>query len=152
MAETTMPRVHHKTFAYQTSLEWIGARAGVAASPDKVPVRVSAPPEFKGEAGVWTPEDLFLAAAETCLMTTFLALTGRAAIRVSSYTSQADGTLEFIDGGYRMTRIVLRPVIAVADADEIPRAQEALARAHETCIISNSMRTDVAVEPEFRAA
>ena len=155
MTETTLavpPRVTHKTFAYQTSLEWVGGRAGIVAASGKAPFRVSSPPEFKGEAGVWTPEDLFVAAAEICMMTTFLALAGRAGLPIESYASEAEGSLEFTDGAYRMTRITLRPTITVKDASEILRVDDTLAEAHRACIVSNSIRTNVAVEPLIRIA
>ncbi len=154
MAETlkTPPAVRHKTFTYRTSLAWVGARAGVAASPGKPSFRVSSPPEFKGEDGVWTPEDLLIAAAESCMMTTFLAFASRAQVPLSSYASEAVGTLEFADGAYRVTRILLRPTIVVEDETALSRVEETLAAAHRACIVSNSIRTDVTVEPLVRLA
>lgn len=152
MAETlkTPPAVRHKTFTYRTSLAWVGDRAGVAASAGKPSFRVSSPPEFKGESGVWTPEDLFVAAAEACMMTTFLALAGRARLSISRYASEAEGTLEFVDGAYRVTRIVLRPTIVVEDEPSFARVEETVAEAHRACIVSNSIHTEVAVEPLVR--
>jgi peroxiredoxin-like protein len=151
-APKTPPGVRHKTFTYRTSLARVGDRAGVAASPGKPSFRVSSPPEFKGEDGVWTPEDLLIAAAESCMMTTFLAFASRAQVLISSYTSEAVGTLEFADGAYRVTRILLRPTIVVEDETALSRVEETLAQAHRACIVSNSIRTDVAVEPLVRLA
>jgi peroxiredoxin-like protein len=149
-APRTPPGVKHKTFTYRTSLDWVGGRAAIAASPGKASFRVSSPPEFKGEDGVWTPEDLFVAAVDICMMTTFLAFASRAQLPVASYTSEAVGTLEFTDGAYRVTRITLRPTIVVEDETALSRVEETLAEAHRACIVSNSIRTDVSVEPLVR--
>ncbi|MBI3191832.1 MAG: OsmC family protein, partial [Pedosphaera parvula] len=53
--------------------------------------RVASPPEFKGEAGVWTPEDLFVAAVNVCTMTTFAAFAQRLNLPVLSYRCEAEG-------------------------------------------------------------
>lgn len=149
-AAETPTGVRHKSFTYRTSLDWVGGRAGIAASPGKASFRVSSPPEFKGEEGVWTPEDLFVAAADICMMTTFLAFAGRAKLPVARYASEAVGTLEFTGGAYRVTRITLRPTIVVEDEAALSRVESTLAEAHRACIVSNSILTDVAVEPVVR--
>src|SRR5262245_32660600 len=86
-------RVKHKTFSYRTGVRWLGNRSGLIRSEGKPDLRVASPPEFKGEAGVWTPEDLFVAALDLCTMTTFAALTQRRGLEIVSYDSSAEGTL-----------------------------------------------------------
>src|SRR5581483_8695907 len=49
-----------------------GRRLGQVHANGLPAVTFSTPPEFKGEAGFWTPEHLFVASAEACLMATFL--------------------------------------------------------------------------------
>ena len=57
---------------YQVRAKCTRPRSGVVA-PDSVPrpISFSAPPEFLGEPGVWTPEHSFVAAVATCYMSTF---------------------------------------------------------------------------------
>ena len=48
------------------------ARSGVAAAQGvELPISFSAPPEFKGVAGHWTPEHFFVAAVASCYVSTF---------------------------------------------------------------------------------
>ncbi len=155
MTESTLsaePKVKHKTFSYRTSLEWVGGRAGIASSSGKPSFRASSPPEFKGEPGVWTPEDLFVLAVEVCTMTTFAAFAQRLRLPIESYASEAEGVLEFVDGGYRMTRVTLRPAIVVPDADAARQVEVTLREAHRACIVSNSIKSTVALEPLIRVS
>lgn len=146
------PKRTYKTFTYNTSLKWAGDRAGMLHSPGKPEFRVASPPEFKGEEGVWTPEDLFVAAVETCTMTTFLAFAFNKKLPVQSYESSAEGKLEFVDGGYRFTGVIVKPVITLNSEDAIELARQIMHAAHEKCLISNSIHASVDVDPEFRVA
>lgn len=143
------PRVRHKTFHYRTSVFWLGNRAGLNRSEGKQEFRVASPPEFKGEHGVWTPEDLFVAAVNTCTMTTFAAFTSKRDVPIISYESEAEGTLEFADGSYRFTKVVVRPRI-VATAPATRELIEAILHdAHRGCLITNSISGEVVVEAEI---
>ncbi|MBL7996024.1 OsmC family protein [bacterium] len=139
----------YKTFTYHTNLQWLENRAGLLNSEGKPGFRVASPPEFKGEAGVWTPEDLFVAAVETCTMTTFLAFAQRLQIPLVSYGSSAEGMLEFADGGYRFTKIILRPKIVVEHETAIEQAKKTIDDAHHNCLIANSIKSEVVLEAEF---
>ena len=139
-----------KSYTYHTSLEWRDGRAGQMASGDKLAFRVASPPEFRGEAGVWSPEDLFVASANACTMTTFLAFAERQALEVLSYTSDAEGLLELVERGFRFTRITLRPVIQV-DAAQVESARQVMHEAHSKCLISRSMACEVVVETTVTA-
>lgn len=142
-------RVKTKSFAYRISLEWSGKRSGTMRSPSKPDMRVSSPPEFKGEPGVWTPEDLFVSALESCTMATFLAYSDRSGIPLVSYRSEAEGLLEMVERQLVFTKVVVRPVIVVAEAGAVPGAREAIHKAHQRCLVANSVRCTVLVEPSF---
>ncbi len=146
------PKVKYKSFKYRTQLKRVENRSGILESEGKPSVRFSSPPEFKGEAGVWTPEDLFVSAIDACTMTTFVAFAEREKIPISSYHSEAEGLLEFIDGKYRITRVIVRPVIVVGSADAVDRTRDLFKKTHENCIVTNSIHTTVVVEPDVSAA
>jgi organic hydroperoxide reductase OsmC/OhrA len=149
MEQTTVakPTVKYKTFTYHTDLKWLGNRAGMLHSDGKPEFRVASPPEFKGESGVWTPEDLFVAAVETCTMTTFSAFSQKQNLPVLSYSSKAEGFLEFVDGKYQFTKIILRPTILVGAPDAVEQTRKTLNDAHHSCLIGNSIKSEVLVEP-----
>ncbi len=145
-AEAPHP-VRHKTFFYTTKLEWLAGRTGRADSEGKVGIEISSPPEFKGERGKWTPEDLFVEAVEACFMTTFMALASRKGIPILSYSSTATGTLEFVDGAYRISRIVLMPRVTISDSCTEDLIRTILQDSHRQCLISNSIHSAIEVQP-----
>jgi organic hydroperoxide reductase OsmC/OhrA len=146
------PKVRHKSFTYQTGVQWTAGRSGVASAPGKPELAVSSPPEFKGEAGKWTPEDFFVAAIDLCTMTTFLAFAERTRLPLRGYRSAAEGRLEFVGDGYRFTEVVLRPVISVADASAVEAAAKVMHDAHAACLVGRSVVARVAVEPRIEVA
>jgi organic hydroperoxide reductase OsmC/OhrA len=152
VTEPKQPKKTYKTFRYYTNLRWVGDRAGMMHSTGKPEFRVASPPEFKGEEGVWTPEDMFVAAVETCTMTTFLAFAFNKKLPLHSYESRAEGKLEFVDGGYRFTEVLVKPVITLHSEDAIDEAHRLMHAAHEKCLIANSVHAKVEVELEIRIA
>ena len=145
------PQVRPKAYTYRTQLNWAGGRAGRTEAEGKPSFRVASPPEFKGEAGVWSPEDLFVASVNACTMTTFISLAERAKLNVMDYTSEAEGLLELVDGAFRFTRIVVRPIVQVAEED-IQQAKDTMHQAHGKCLISNSMKCEVHVDARINAS
>jgi peroxiredoxin-like protein len=112
-------------------------------------LEVSAPPEFAGDAGKWTPEHLLTAASASCLMATFLAFAQHSKLEVQSFTVKAFARLEKVPGeGFRFTEITLAPEIGVL-ADDRERAEKILRKAEKSCFVSNSLRAKVQVEPQF---
>ena len=81
-----------KSYTYHTAVKWTEQRKGVISCVGKPDVQVATPPEFKGHEDIWSPEDLFVASANICLMTTFLAVAERAGLTFTSYESVAEGT------------------------------------------------------------
>lgn len=143
----SQPKMKHKTFTYHTKLQWIDDRAGLLQSEGKPDLRVASPPEFKGEEGVWTPEDLFVASIEICTLTTFTAFAQRRELEIISYTSEAEGVLEFVNGKYKFTKIILKPVISVDSSDAVALTEKTIHDAHRSCFIANSVQAEIVVEP-----
>jgi peroxiredoxin-like protein len=147
MDTTEQSKVRHKAFTFKTNLSWNGGKLGTLAGDGKPPVQVTTPPEFKGDTGIWTPEDLFVASVEACHMTTFLAYAQRAQLPIISYQSHANGVLEFIDNEYRFTRIVLFPTIIVEKSAKEEEVYSMLREAHKHCLVANSIASIVEVNP-----
>lgn len=154
MTETSPPKpaVRRKSFTYNTGITWVGGRAGITRSGDKVAFRTASPPEFKGEEGVWTPEDLFVAAVNSCQLMTFVSFAMKLGLPVASYESEAEGLLEFVDGGYRFTKVFVRPRVVVSDASAVEAVTKALADAHDACLVARSVVSEVLLEPTVEVA
>ncbi len=139
-----------ETHTYTTALRWDQERKGVLSSQGLPEVEVATPPEFpKGHPGLWSPEHLFVAAAEVCLMTTFLAIAEKSKLEFSEYSSQAVGTLEKTDAGYLITKILIRPKVVIPAQAQADRVLKILEMSEKHCLISNSMKTEVSIAPEI---
>ena len=137
------------SYLYEAEVAWTDRRSGQVTSDDLPVLHVSAPPEFAGDRGVWTPEHLLVAATASCLMTSFLAVAELSKLPVASYRSKAFARLEKVAGeGYRFTEITVVPEIEIA-AEDLEKAQKVLAKAKENCFVGNSLRAALRVEPRF---
>ncbi len=97
------------------------------------------------------PEQAFVAAISSCHMLWFLHVACTAKFVVDRYVDNAVGSLEKnAEGRLAVTRVKLLP--AVTFSGRQPTAEEVGAlheKAHEKCFIANSVRTEIAVEPQF---
>jgi peroxiredoxin-like protein len=148
---TVKPKESHRSFHYQSRLVWDAGRVGRALIVGKPVMRVSSPQEFKGDPACWSPEDMLVAAADACLLMTFLAYAQREELEVVRYESEADAAMEFTDGRYRFTEVVLRPHLKFRTQEDAEIARMVLELAHRDCIITNSITAAVKLEPEICA-
>ena len=139
-----------KSFRYHTLGVWKQGRRIKVSVEGKPELEISSPPEFKGERGIWTPEDLFVTALNGCIMETFLAFAEQKGLELAAYESSAEALLDFKDGKYRFTEITVRPQVAVKTQEDIERARPIMGNAHANCFVSNSITSLVKVLPEFR--
>ncbi|MBI3665794.1 MAG: OsmC family protein [Acidobacteria bacterium] len=138
------------THYYETRIEWAKRRRGNMGAEGLPDLAVSTPPEFKGEAGFWTPEHLFVASAESCLMATFLGIAENSRLAVTDYRSSAQGKLEWVDGiGYRFTTVTISPLVELEKAEDRELAARVMTKAAKGCLIARSMQLDMRVEPKF---
>ena len=139
-----------KMYLYQTTVKWTEQRKGTISCTGKPDVQVATPPEFKGHDGIWSPEDLFVASANICLMTTFLAVAERAGLAFTAYESAAEGKLELVDGKFQFTAITLKPAITLPPGGDAVKAKDLIEKAEANCLISNSMKAQVTLIPTIR--
>ena len=130
-------------------MRWQEEKRGTLEAKGKPQIEVSSPVEFKGHAGLWTPEDLLVSAVSSCTMLTFLSNVARAELRLVSYECDATGTLEMVDGKFRFSRIVLAPRIVIAHADDHDKTHAAFKKAEASCLVTNSLITTVEGEPQI---
>jgi peroxiredoxin-like protein len=142
----------HKVFRFETDVRWVEGRRARVCAPGKPDLETSSPPEFKGEAGKWTPEDMFVASVNLCTLLTFVAFAERKGLKFKDYECAAEGVLEFADGSYRFTEVILHPHVSVDSEASVESARELLDSAHRHCLISNSITAAVKVFPDVRVA
>lgn len=135
--------------AYRVSAWWTSGRTGLAKS-DSAPnaIHFTAPAEFDGMEGRWTPEELLLASVAGCYTTTLRAISGPAQFDFADLHVEASGTVRKAESGYSFTEIVLRPTVKIGSEEERPRALDLLKRAEKLCLVARALKTSVTFEPQ----
>lgn len=142
-----------RTSVYNTSVSWKGEHWGHIVMGNGPEMDFSAPPDAQGHAGVLTPEDAFVAAANTCIMMMFIWATERFKLKLLSYKCRAEGTkLIELDRTEIFTHLRFWPVIRIAAGDENPeavesRARRALQSAQKYSLVANSVKSEIIIEP-----
>ncbi|MEI8132471.1 MAG: OsmC family protein [Leptolinea sp.] len=113
----------------------------------------SAPPDAQGHPGVLTPEDAFVAAANTCIMMMFIWASERYKLKLISYECRTEGTkLIELDRTETFTHLRLWPVIRISANGEkhdvvLARTQRALQSARKYSLVANSVKSEILIEP-----
>jgi organic hydroperoxide reductase OsmC/OhrA len=143
---------HQLPYFYETEVEWATGRKASLQSSGLPALEIAPPPEFQGDPGMWTPEHLYVASVNACFVVTFLAIAELSKLDFVSFASQAQGKLEKIEGsGLQITEVVLRPRLMVHYARDLERAARLMKKAERNCLISNSIKTIVKLEPEIKS-
>ncbi len=143
------------TATYSTTVRWEGEHWGHLVMGNGPEMKFSAPPDAHGHAGVLTPEDAFVAAANTCVMMMFVWAAERFKLKLLAYECRTKGTKRVeLDRTEIFTRLHFRPVIRIAAGGEArvaveARARRALQAAQKYSLVANSLKSEVVMEPEI---
>ena len=133
---------------YTTTVTWENDRIGNLSSPTLPDIKVATPPEFpKGAPNIWSPEHLFVASVNICLMTTFLAIAENSKFEFNSFKSEATGKLEKVDGKFIISEIELKPTITIQDEGKREKAIRLIEKSEAACLISNSAKSKIILNP-----
>jgi organic hydroperoxide reductase OsmC/OhrA len=146
------------TATYQTTVAWTGEHQGHLVMGNGPEMDFSAPPDAHGLPGVLTPEDAFVAAANSCIMLMFIWAAERFKLELVSYECRAEGTkLVELDRTETFTQLHFCPVIRIAACGEAPevverRAVRALQAAQKYSLVANSVKSEIIIEPRITVA
>lgn len=129
-------------------VRWDQERRGTLKIEGKPDLPVATPPEFGGHEGIHSPEDLFVASLNACIMSTFLAFAERTRSQFRMFQCTAEGTLEKIEGKLQFTKIVLSPKIHVPSEREKNHVLHTLELVEKNCLVTNSVKCTVEIYPE----
>ena len=142
-----------QTATYHTEVAWKGGHWGHIVMGNGPEMDFSAPPDAEGHTGVLTPEDAFVAAANSCIMMMFIWATERFKLKLLSYDCRAEGTkLIELDRTEIFTHLRFQPVIRISAGDEDAevirtRTQRALQAARKYSLVANSVKSEIIIEP-----
>ena len=135
---------------YRVAAWWTSGRSGLAKT-DSAPnaIHFTAPKEFGGLDGAWTPEELLLAALAGCFTTTLRTMAGSAQFDVTDLEVEANGTVRKSASGYVFSEIAIRPKLKITCSDEGERALDLLERAERLCLVSRAIGVPLRFEPKI---
>jgi len=142
-------------YTYHTDVRWTEGHWGQLECGNGAAMPFSAPPDAHGHAGVMTPEDAFVAAANTCVMMMFIWACERFKIDLAGYECHAEGEKKIeLDRTEVFTHLRLRPKITARTNGEPPaqlrrRIERALQAAQKYSLVANSVKSELTVEPEI---
>ncbi len=144
-----------RTATYHTTVRWTGEHWGQVEMGNGPEMKFSAPPDAHGHPGVLTPEDAFVAAANSCIMMMFLWATERFRLNLLSFECRAEGTkLVELDRTEIFARLHFRPIIRIARGNESKEAVQtrtlrALEAAQKYSLVVNSVKSEIVMEPDI---
>ncbi len=148
----------NQTATYHTTVNWKGEHWGHIVMGNGPEMDFSAPPDAQGHPGVFTPEDAFVAAANTCIMMMFIWAAERFKLKLISYECRAEGTKRIeLDRTEIFTCLHFKPAIRVSAGGESPAAVEARVRkalqsAQKYSLVANSVKSEIIIEPKIEVA
>jgi organic hydroperoxide reductase OsmC/OhrA len=138
---------------YEVKLTWNELRKGVLTSPNLNPLTVATPPEFpEGHPGIWSPEHYFIAAINSCFMTTFLAVAEYSKLEFKSFECDSIGKLEKVGGKLIICEVLLKPSVLITDVRDMEKAERVINKSEAACIISNSIKSKILISLDLKVA
>ncbi len=109
------------------------------------------PPEFDhGIPHHWNPEHLFVASSVSCFFTTFLKMSEGSNLSLSSLHLSGTGVLDMNEENKKIVkRIDIKIDLTVTRKADVSKARRVVEKAKDDCLISNSIKTLVVVEPSI---
>jgi peroxiredoxin-like protein len=137
-----------ETHQYRVVAWWSSDRTGIAKS-DSAPcaIHFSAPREFGGLQGRWTPEELLLGALGGCFTTTFSAVASRSNFEYTDLEVKTEGTVAKTIDGYRFDEIVIRPKLTISSEEKRDSALDLLTKTKDLCLVSRTLAVSQTFEP-----
>ncbi|HLW86854.1 MAG TPA: OsmC family protein [Terriglobales bacterium] len=119
---------------------WTSGRTGLAKS-ESAPnaIHFTAPPQFGGIEGRWTPEDLLITALASCFTTTFHTVAEYSKFEYTDLAVEAEGAVVKAAQGYCFSEIVIRPSLTIPSEENRGRAVGLLHQAKKLCLVSRAL-------------
>lgn len=137
---------------YDVSLKWdMEYNAAVLRSGSRSPLVAGPPPEYLGNESVWTPEHLLVSSLAACYTSIFMhfARMLRAPVRSMHVEAKVEFEKEG-NGPFEGKHFILHPIIEFAHNPGEHVIENLLAKAKKYCLIGNSLKGDLIIEPSIK--
>lgn len=105
-------------------------------------LEVTAPPEFGGPEGYWSPETMLTGAVAGCLILTFRALAAPRGLAWSNLEVSCTGEVDKTREGLRFTRFRIDAALTIDAAADEAQARALLDSAKKYCLVTASLSAE----------
>jgi organic hydroperoxide reductase OsmC/OhrA len=117
-------------------------------SSEKLPeMQVSPPVEFGGPEGYWNPEAFFSASISTCFILTFKSIARAMRLEWNDINVDVDAYLDKKEGQLSFTKVDIFVTLKIPQGKEVENYQKALVKAEGSCLITNSIKSEIKLHP-----
>ena len=137
---------------FETGLTWTEGKQADLNARDNPLLPVATPPAFGGPPRTWSPEELFVASVESCLMSTFLYFAERFHLPLTAYSSTSKGILNKTAQGLRFADVEVRIEVAWEDDESLREAASLRLKEklEKYCPVSASLNCPVSIHMNMR--
>ena len=113
-------------------------------------LRTAPPPQLNGPGDAWSPEELLLAAVESCFLFTLRAVARLAKLEFVNLQLDTEGVVDRQDRVTRFTEIAVRATLTVPPGTARAAALEVLEKTKGVCLVSASISTPIRLEVDIQ--
>ncbi len=130
---------------YEMVSNWVRDKIVTIEVSGKPTLEIATPLDFWTESPVekYSPEDLFLAAAVSCYGVSIHGVAKRFHTEFTDFHVTGKGNLKQGEYGWEFEQISLYAEIYVSDESHISKMEKVAERAHQYCVVANSMKCPV---------
>lgn len=115
-------------------------------------IESAGPAEFGGPGDLWSPETLLVASIADCFILTFRAIARASKMEWVDLNCTVEGVLDRVEKVTQFTEFKITAVLEVSSDTDESKAKRLLEKAEASCLITNSMKSEVHLEAEIRQA
>jgi uncharacterized OsmC-like protein len=115
-------------------------------------LQTTAPPEFGGPEGHWSPETMLTGAVANCLILTFRALSRAGKLEWSHLTVDCSGEVDKTREGLRFTKFRINAILSITGDTPEDKARQVLNSAKKHCLVTASLISETEMTAEIRKA
>lgn len=135
-------RTRNKPILFETQLNLLPDGRGILTALDvKGTIHISMPPAFGGTENNWSPEHLLLCAVSSCFMTTYQFFAKD--FEIQDLQCDCIGQVQLVKGKYNFIQIDLYPKIYVTEEDILTKAEQAILKTQEHCLVAHTLNCDL---------
>lgn len=139
-----------KAYFYRIEGQWKEKKLAFLQEKSLPIMEVSAPEEFGGISGMWTPEHLFVASVVACFIMTFISVAAAMRVEFEEFRCEGEGRLEPVEGNkMAFVEVTLKPAVTVRSEILKEKVLKALKVTHDHCLVARSLKSDVRIEPSI---